>query len=83
MWGSGGIALLFLITAPDGEVFAYTPPAAPHPTKRQLAGHQSRYENFREDKNIFSTLVWIHDCLQKFFHVFPAKLKKDSVQLSK
>ena len=62
----------FLITALDaGEVFAFTPPAAPYPTKKNLAGHHSRYENYGEETNLFPTLVWIHDCLQNVFKYLP------------
>jgi hypothetical protein len=39
----------FLITALDGGVFAFTPPAAPYPKKRKLAGHQSWYEKYGEE----------------------------------
>jgi len=48
----------FLITALDGgRAFAFTPPAAPYPTKKNLAEHHSRYENYGEERNLFPTLV--------------------------
>jgi len=83
---SGGIAIviaILLITVLYGGVFAFTPPAAPYPTKRELAGHKSRYENYGEERNLFPALVRIHDCLQKCLQVFPANLKNDSAPWSK